>query len=57
MARAARLTYRQDRLDRFEQELANITKKLEQETAARIKLQEIIRNSGLSLPPDMALPE
>jgi len=48
---------RLDRFDRFEQELANISKKLEQETIARIKLQEIIKNSGISLPAEMTLPE
>jgi len=50
-------TNRLDRMDKFEVDLNNITKKLEQETAARIKLQEIIRNAGLTVPPDMGLTE
>jgi len=48
---------RPDRLDRLDREVVSLTKKLEAEVAARRKLQDILVNSGLSLPPDALLPD
>ena len=50
-------TDRPDRLDRLDREVVGLTKKLEAEVAARRKLQDILVNSGLSLPPDALLPD
>jgi hypothetical protein len=45
------------KLERLEKEMHTMGRKLEQETLARRKLQEILLQAGLSLPGDVAFPD
>lgn len=45
------------KLERLEKEMLAMGRKLEQETLARRKLQEILLHAGLSLPGDVAFPD
>ena len=45
------------KLERLEKEMTAMGRRLEQETLARRKLQEILLQAGLSLPGDAAFPD
>merc|ERR1719369_2227277 len=46
-----------DRFEKLGQDVAALAKRLEAETAARRKLQEILVSSGISIPHDTTLPD
>lgn len=50
---------RQDgsRLEKLEREVLNLSRRLEQESQARRKLQEILLETGIKLPAEVSLPE
>ena len=43
-----------NRMDRLEREVASLTRRLEQEERARRRLQEILGNTGVTIPLDLA---
>jgi len=45
------------KVDRLEREVTTLAKKLDQETQARKKLQEILMQSGVSIPVELNLQE
>ncbi len=45
------------KLERLEKDMLAMSRRLEQETLARRKLQEILLQAGLSIPGDVAFPD
>ena len=45
------------KVDRLDREVATLARKLDQETQARKKLQEILMQSGISIPAELNLQE
>ena len=44
-----------NRLDKLEREMASLSTRFEQESQARKKLQEILLQAGVTLPPEISL--